>query len=253
MAFLTIPSIDVREGRCVRLYQGDYARETVFYADPLEALRRWFGEGAEKVHVVDLDGARGDVRVNAHVLDRMLGANPGRLEIGGGVRSIERAARLIESGAWRVVFGTAAVRRPEACIEASGRWPDAVAVGLDARGGNVAIEGWTEQTSLPAVELAERFAREGVRWFVYTDIERDGTLTSPNFGALRSLIDAVPAGFIASGGVSSLEHVLRARDSGAAGAIVGSALYDGRVSLPRVLEALRAAPVPAAEGLGSRC
>lgn len=247
MAFTLLPSVDVKDGRCVRLYQGDYARETVFYPDPMDALRRWFDEGAEKVHVVDLDGARGDLAVNAPLLERMVGAHPGRLQLGGGVRSVARAGELIEAGAWRVVFGTAAVRDPETCIEASRRWPDAIAVGLDARGGKVAIEGWTEQTSLSAVELAAHFAAAGVRWFVYTDIERDGTLTSPNFRALRSLVDAVPAGVVASGGVSSVEHVIQAREAGAAGAIVGRALYDGRVTLPLLLEALRRTPVPAAE------
>ncbi len=238
MTFQCIPSIDLKDGRCVRLFQGDYAKETVFYTDPLDALHRWFAEGADVVHIVDLNGARGDTTFHRPLLARMLAAYPGKLEVGGGVRTLERADELIAAGACRVVFGSAAVRDPELCIEACRRWPEHTVVGLDARDGLVAVEGWTEQTRISALELAQKFSAEGLRWIIYTDIERDGTLTSPNLGALRAMVAASPARVIASGGVSDVAHVLQARDAGAAGAIIGRALYDGRLSLGAVLAAL---------------
>ncbi len=246
--FLCIPGVDIKDGRCVRLVQGDYARETVFYDNPIEAVQRWVDEGAEVLHVVDLNGARGEFDTNRAVLWQILASFPGRIEIGGGIRTLDRAGEFIDRGALRVIFGSAAVRDPAMCIEACHAWPEQTVIGLDARRGAVAVEGWTEQTALSAIALARRFVDEGLRWIVYTDIERDGMLTGPNYLALEEMVNASGARVIASGGVSSVEQLVACFHVGAAGAIVGRALYDGRLVFEDARHAIHALDIPGRTG-----
>ena len=228
-----IPAIDIRDGRCVRLVQGDYAREQVYADDPVEMARRWATEGAPRLHVVDLDGARDGVLTNAPVIRRLMQAVQVPVQVGGGIRSLESAEALLHDGAARVVVGTAAAERPDDLA----KWvthlgAERLVVGVDARNGLVATHGWTETTSLQATDFCRVLADLGIRRVLYTDISRDGTLAGPNVSALKTLVASEPRlRVLASGGVSRLEDLRALAEAGAEGAIIGTALYDGRLAL----------------------
>lgn len=235
-----IPAIDIRGGRCVRLRQGDYAAETVFDDDPVAVAKRWLGAGATRLHVVDLDGARAGAPASFDIVVAIarLGI---ATQVGGGIRATETVKRYLAAGLDRVILGTAAVN-DLALMEALCRdCGPAVVVSLDARGGRLATEGWTQTTDYRAEDLAVLLAELGVRRFIYTDIERDGTLTEPNYAALEHLAAVVDRPVIASGGVARAEQLSRLADAGLEGVIIGRALYDGRVDLERALAAGRAA------------
>lgn len=225
----------------MRLYQGDYARETVFSEDPVAMARRWVDLRAPRLHVVDLDGAREGRPVNREVIAAIISAvRPVPVQVGGGVREMGSIEWLLgEAEADRAILGTAAVRDRRLVEEACGRYGERIVVGVDAREGVVAVEGWQETTEVSAEELMVELAALGVRRFVYTDIARDGTLTEPNFAAYESAVGAVPAAIIASGGVASVEHLRRLASIGVEGAIAGRALYDGRVELEEALREVR--------------
>ena len=227
-----IPAIDLRGGRCVRLYQGDYSKETVYSDDPVEVALRWQSMGATRLHVVDLDGAARGEPANLEVVASIAGSTTTPLQLGGGIRSVETIERAIAMGAGRVVLGTSAVGDPglveTACREFG---PDVIIVGVDARDGLVATRGWLETSGVVATDLVRQMTSLGVRRFVYTDIARDGTLTEPNFQAIEDLMKSADASVIASGGVSSLEHLARLAGLGVEGAIVGKALYEGAIDL----------------------
>lgn len=238
---LVIPAIDLKDGKCVRLLRGDLAAETVYGDDPLAMGRRWVDAGARYLHVVDLDGAVRGRPVNGAAIAALCGGLQVPVEVGGGVRTVERAAELLALGADRVIFGTAAVEEPEVIAAACRRFPGRVAVGIDARGGRVAIKGWVETSELLAADLAQRLAGMGVACIIYTDIERDGTEEGVNIGATRALAEAVDVPVIASGGVGSLADIeaLKLLEAvGVGGVIVGRALYSGAL---RLEEALRVA------------
>lgn len=229
------PAIDLRDGKAVQLVEGDFDRETVFDADPVEAALRWQDAGAEWIHLVDLDGARDGVRANASSIERIRAAVQVKLQLGGGIRDLPTLIEARESGIDRLVIGSAAVSNPElvpAAVEAFG---EAIAVGIDARNGQVATRGWLEQTTVSAFDLARTVANQGVGHIIFTDIARDGRLEGPNLEALRDLIAATPARIIASGGVSSLADVVAIRDTDAAGVIIGTAIYRGQVNLADAL------------------
>ncbi len=228
---IVYPAIDIRGGRAVRLVEGDFNQETVFDADPADAARRWEALGAEWIHVVDLDGARDGERVNQDAIERIRAAVTTRLQLGGGLRSVDDLREVQELGIDRMVIGSAAIRDPEMVEEAIRFHGDAIAVGLDARDGKLAAEGWLEQTDVDALALAERFSAAGLAHLVFTDIRRDGRLQGPNLKALEAMVAAVPAGVIASGGVGSLADIRHVRDHGAAGVIIGAALYHRRITL----------------------
>ena len=236
-----IPSIDIRGGRCVRLYQGDYDRETVFSNDPVEMARRWQDEGGTRLHVVDLDGAATGQPANLPIIWGILDALSIPVQVGGGIRSLETVREFIEAGADRVVLGTAAVRDPhmveEICRSVGS---ERVIVAADARNGKVAVEGWREGTSVKAADLIADMEKLGVVRFLYTDISRDGAMTQPNFRAYRELVASTQGAVIASGGVSSLDHLHRLAEIGAEGAILGSALYRGALELSQAVSAMDA-------------
>ena len=227
-----IPAIDLRGGRCVRLYQGDYAQETVYSDDPVEVALRWQEAGAVRLHVVDLDGAAQGEPANLDVVASIAGSIWTPLQLGGGIRSIDTIERAIAMGAGRVVLGTSAVGDPglveTACHEFGA---DAIIVGVDARDGLVATRGWLETSGIAAIDLVRSMKSLGVGRFVYTDIARDGTMTEPNFQAIEDLMKSADASVIASGGVSTLEHLSRLAGLGVEGAIVGKALYEGAIDL----------------------
>jgi phosphoribosylformimino-5-aminoimidazole carboxamide ribotide isomerase len=233
-----IPAIDLRGGRCVRLVQGDYNREIPFSDDPVATAQRWQREGATRLHVVDLDGAREGRPVNDEAVRSIIDAVPLPIEVAGGVRDVETIQMWLDAGADRVVLGSAAARNPALAGEAAQRYGERMLVSIDARDGLVATEGWTEGSEHRADELLRRLAALGVPRFVYTDIARDGTLTSPNFEVVASLVQTTDAPIIAAGGVASAEHLTQLAELGCEGAIVGLALYDGRIELREAMRAL---------------
>ncbi|MQY67300.1 MAG: 1-(5-phosphoribosyl)-5-[(5-phosphoribosylamino)methylideneamino]imidazole-4-carboxamide isomerase [Dehalococcoidia bacterium] len=202
-----IPAIDIRGGRCVRLYQGDYERETVFSEDPVEAALQWQSMGAPRLHIVDLDGAaEGSVR-NIDIVIDIARALLIPTQLGGGIRNLETVEQLLKAGIERIILGTAAVEDPDLVKEACKRYRDTIIVGIDALDGYVSTHGWRQPTELKAAQLARSMTPLGVKRFIYTDISRDGTLTEPNFAATAELIDTIRKPIIAAGGISSLNHL----------------------------------------------
>jgi phosphoribosylformimino-5-aminoimidazole carboxamide ribotide isomerase len=234
-----IPAIDVRGSQCVRLFQGRYDRETVFGADPVAQARTWEAQGARLIHVVDLDGAREGRPVNLDTVRRMAAAVAVPLEVGGGVRSAETIADLLGAGVWRVVVGTKALRDPAWAREMARRYPKQVVLGLDARDGRVAAQGWTETSDVLALELAQHLDNAGFAAIVYTDISRDGAMQGPDVEGARRLAEQCGTPIIASGGIARLEDVQRLAVLPIAGMIIGRALYEGAIRLPLAIEAAR--------------
>lgn len=243
---LVIPAIDLSEGRCVRLVRGDMAQKTVYSDDPVGVARNWAADGAQLIHVVDLDGAVSGKRANADALAGICAAVDVPVEASGGIRSVEDAKTVLDLGARYAIMGTAALREPQVLVEALEAYPEQIIVGIDARDGKVAVEGWTESTDISAVGLAAEMEKLGVRRIIATDINTDGVLTGPNVAAMRAIAEAVSIDVVASGGVSSLDDIrsLAALQSlGVVACIVGRALYVGAFSLP---EAIRAGAAPTA-------
>jgi len=235
-----IPAVDIRGGRCVRLVQGDYARETVFEDDPVVAAQRWAALGAERVHVVDLDGARDGRQANAAIIRAIAQALPCPVQTGGGIRNLQALQATIEAGIDRVAVGTAAVKDPAFLRQAVQAGAERLIVSVDARDGLVSLEGWTEGTNIDAVRFIEELAELGVQRIVYTDISRDGVAGSPNFEIYRRLTSSVPLAVVAAGGVSHVDDLRRLAECGVEAAIVGRALYTGDVDLREALEAVAA-------------
>jgi len=234
--FTPIPAVDIRGGRCVRLVQGDFARETRYADDPAEMARHWQAEGAHRLHVVDLDGARDGIRTNSDVIRRLLRSVDVPVQVGGGIRSLETARALLDDGADRVIVGTAAAEHPEilsAWVEALGA--ECLIVGVDARHGQVVTHGWLSATDVNVLSFCQTLAAAGVGRVIYTDVARDGLLGGPDIPGTREIARVV--GVIASGGVSTVEHLRRLAEAGAEGAIVGTALYEGRLNLSDALAA----------------
>jgi len=234
-----IPAIDIKDGKCVRLYQGDFARVTVYDHDPPAVARRWVEQGARMLHVVDLDGAKAGHPVNADAILAIVQAVDVPVQIGGGLRDEKAVLAALGLGVARVVLGTAAVEQPDLVARLVERYGEEIAVGVDARDGIVATAGWTEQAQVAAPELIDHMAAIGVRRFIYTDISRDGTLTEPNYAATAALVRPDGPAIIASGGVGKLEHLLRLSTIGVEAVVVGRALYTGDLSLPEAIEALK--------------
>jgi phosphoribosylformimino-5-aminoimidazole carboxamide ribotide isomerase len=232
---LIIPAIDIKDGRCVRLYQGDYEKVTVFAARPAEVAHRWESEGAQLLHVVDLDGAYHGAPRNLKAIGDIIRAVDIPVQVGGGLRSLDAVQSILSLGAARVVIGTTAVEDRSLLAELGARWPGKIAVAIDARDGMVMTRGWQQQSDVRARGLAQDVVLHGASLIIYTDIERDGTLTEPNYTATAEIVAAVPAPVIASGGVSAVEHLRRLRAVGVDGVIVGRALYTGAIRLADAL------------------
>lgn len=233
-----IPAIDLRNGRCVRLFQGDYDKETVFSEDPVAIALRWQSEGAKRLHLVDLDGAARGEPCNLPAIEKILAAVAIPVQVGGGVRSLATIEGLLGLGVGRVIMGTVAVENPDLVEQACREFGEQIVIGIDARDGLVATRGWLEQSTVAATELANRMVRSGARRFIYTDISRDGTLTSPNFEGVADLVQQVSVPVIAAGGISSVEHLSRLAKLGVEGAIVGRAIYTGDLSLQEALKSI---------------
>jgi phosphoribosylformimino-5-aminoimidazole carboxamide ribotide isomerase len=243
-AVILFPAIDLKNGLAVRLEQGDMARATVFNRDPAEQARIFAAQGFQYLHLVDLDGAVAGRPMNAAAVERILAAVQIPVQLGGGIRDRATIEAWLGKGVTRVIIGTAAVRDPALVKEAAGAFPGRIVVGLDARDGKVAVDGWAATSELSAFELARRFEDAGVAAIVYTDVARDGMLKGLNLDATIALADAVSIPVIASGGFASIDDVralLTARAQKLAGAIVGRALYDGRLDAAEALNLIRTA------------
>jgi phosphoribosylformimino-5-aminoimidazole carboxamide ribotide isomerase len=241
---ILLPAIDLKEGRAVRLEQGDITRATIFHRDPAAQARAFQQQGFEYLHVVDLDGAFAGKPMNATAVERILETVDIPVQLGGGVRDTATVESWLEKGVARVIIGTAAVRDPPFVKQAARDYPGRVAVGLDAREGKVAVDGWAQTSQLSALDIARRFEDIGVAAIVYTDIARDGMLQGLNLDATISLAEAISIPVIASGGLASMGDIkalLEPRAQKLAGAIAGRALYDGRLNAAEALALIRAA------------
>lgn len=239
---ILFPAIDLKDGQCVRLEQGDMERATVFNSNPADQARAFAGDGFAWLHVVDLNGAFAGHAVNGDAVTAILDAIRIPMQLGGGIRDMAAIEGWLERGVARVVLGTAAVNQPQLVRDAAGRFPGRVAVGIDARGGKVAVRGWADTTEMDAIELAKRFEDAGVAAIVHTDIDRDGIMTGLNLDATLELANAVAVPVIASGGLASISDVERLLAPDCAileGAISGRALYDGRLDGKEALRRIR--------------
>jgi len=237
-----IPAIDLRNGKCVRLYQGDYDRETVFSDDPVSMALRWQSEGAARLHLVDLDGAAAGEPGNLDTIEAIVAAVEIPVQVGGGIRSIETIVRLIDLGVGRAILGTVAIEDPDLVEQACRRFGQQIVIGVDARDGMVATRGWLEQSNAAAGELAAAMAARGAARFIHTDIGRDGTLAGPNFAAVSEFLSHTSVPVIAAGGIGSVEHLAKLAGLGVEGAIVGRAIYTGDVKLEEALRTIGGEP-----------
>lgn len=237
-----LPAIDLKDGKCVRLKQGDMNRATVFGNDPAERAKSFAEQGAEWIHIVDLDGAFAGKPVNAQPVEDILKSVDVKIELGGGIRTLDSIERWLDKGVTRVILGTAALRDPEFVKSACRLFPDRVAVGIDAKDGFVAVEGWAETSAVTAIALARKFESAGVCAIICTDIARDGILTGPNLPATVALAKSVSIPVIVSGGVSSLDDIRKCKaheNDNIAGVIAGRAVYDGRFTVAQAVQTLK--------------
>ena len=237
---LLFPAIDILNGKCVRLTEGRFDKETVYGEDPLQMAVRWQKEGGQYLHVVDLDGARQGKSVNRNVMGRIAKELDIPVQVGGGIRSIEAVKEVLSLGVNRVILGSVAVKNPKLVKEACELFGEAIVVGIDAKDGMVAVEGWCETSKMTAIELAIQMAAVGVKRIIYTDISRDGTLSGVNVEATVELAEKSGVHVIASGGVAGLEDLIQLKAAGnIEGVIIGKALYTGAISLFDAIQAVK--------------
>lgn len=232
---ILFPAIDIRDGKCVRLIQGDYAQEIIYNDSPTNMAQEWQKQGAEYIHVVDLDGAKTGNSANKQAIEAIAKAVSVPVQVGGGIRSMDIVDSHIKNGVARVIIGTAAIQDPEFLKAAVEKHGDKIAVSIDARNGLVATDGWTETSNIKAVDLLQDLVGIGVKTVVYTDIMKDGMMQGPNFEELKTMDDASSIDIIASGGVSTEEDIKRLASENMYGAIIGKALYEGNLSLEKLL------------------
>ena len=233
------PAIDIKDGKCVRLYKGRFDDVTVYGDNPAEMAKKWEAQGGEYIHVVDLDGALKGHGVNAGKIREICESVSVPVQTGGGIRTTEDIEAKLACGISRVIIGTKAVSDSEFVKRAADKYGGKIVIGIDAKDGMVAVEGWEKTSNFTAVEFAKKMVSLGVKTIVYTDIATDGTLAGPNVAAMREMASAVNADIIASGGVGSLDDILSLKDTGVEGVIVGKALYTGRVDLAEAVKALK--------------
>ncbi|MGM0843857.1 MAG: 1-(5-phosphoribosyl)-5-[(5-phosphoribosylamino)methylideneamino]imidazole-4-carboxamide isomerase [Bacillota bacterium] len=236
MSFTIYPAIDMRGGKCVRLLQGDYSKETVYGDSPFEMAKRFVEEGSEWIHMVDLDGAKEGSRVNDEFVLAVANDLGAKVQVGGGIRTEEDIEYYLNNGVQRVIIGSLAVSQTELVKSWLAKYGSRIAIGLDAKDGYVATHGWIETSELKAVDLGVELARAGAETFIFTDIATDGMLSGPNVKAVVELAEATGKEVIASGGVSSMEDLRLLKESGVAGAIVGKAIYTGKFSVKEAVK-----------------
>ena len=232
-----VPAVDIRGGLCVRLYQGDYKQETIYSDNPLEVALNWESSGATRIHIVDLDGAQSGIQSNIETIKNIAKSISIPIQVGGGIRDTDRMRTLLDAGADRVVLGTIAISDPDAIEKGCKEFgSDSIVVGLDARDGLISIRGWEESSNIKAKTLLRRMENLGVARFIYTDIAKDGTLEGPNLDSIKELLQYSTSKIVASGGVSTIEHLIQLESVGAEAAIVGQALYTGNISIEAALQ-----------------
>jgi phosphoribosylformimino-5-aminoimidazole carboxamide ribotide isomerase len=238
-----IPAVDIKEGRCVRLVQGKVNQETVYSNDPLSMANHWDEEGAQTIHVVDLDGAFQGSPINAKIVKNIIYSSSVDIQVGGGIRTLETIETYVKAGAYRIILGTVAQQEPEFVQEACKRFPDKIIVGIDARDGLVAVKGWVEVSKQKATDLAQKLKGYGIAGFIFTDISRDGMLQGPNLKSIKEFAESAQIPVIASGGVSRLEDIknlAKLESYGIEGVIVGKALYDKTLTFKEARDVLHA-------------
>lgn len=233
---IVYPAIDIKDGRCVRLLQGRFEDVTIYGDDPVQMASKWVSLGAKWLHIVDLDGARDQSPNNRDIILDIVKKHSVLVQTGGGIRTMEDIDQMISAGISRAILGTSAVKSPDLVKKALLKYPDKIAVGIDAKDGMVAIEGWEQVSSYKAVDFAKDIEQLGCRVIIYTDIDTDGMLTGPNLKAMKEMIDSVNMEVIASGGVSSLQDLKDLKEIGASGAITGKAIYTGAIDLAEALK-----------------
>lgn len=233
---ILFPAIDIRDGKCVRLIQGNYDKEIIYGDSPTDMALEWEKQGAEFIHIVDLDGAKTGNSSNRKAIQAIAKAVTVPVQVGGGIRSMEMIDAHIESGVSRVIIGTAAITNQVFLKEAVTKYGDKIAVSIDARNGLVATDGWTETSDTKAIDLLKELEKIGVKTVVYTDILKDGMMQGPNFGELSTIDEASSIDIIASGGVSTKEDIAKLRQMNLYGAIIGKALYEGAISLEELMK-----------------
>lgn len=233
---IILPAIDIKDGQCVRLYQGDYAQITTYDMDPLKVAQRWQNCGASWLHVIDLDGAATGQPVNVEAIKKIRANTSLHIELGGGMRALGDISNMLELGMDRIILGTVVLTDRSLLMEAVTRWREQIAVGLDARQGSVAISGWRETSQVRATLLASELCFDGVQRFIYTDIARDGALKGPNIQELEEIQREISCSLIASGGISSIDDLRALASIGIEGAIVGKALYTRNIDLADAIE-----------------
>ena len=237
-----IPAVDIKEGKCVRLKQGIASAKTIFSDKPEEMAKRWYELGAERIHIVDLDGAFSGKPINFDIIEKIVKSVPAEIEVGGGIRNIETIKRYISIGVKYVILGTIAIESPDVLIEATQRYPKKIILGIDAKDGRVAVEGWIKGSELTPIEIAKRFENYDIASIIYTDIKRDGMKTGPNIESTKKLASSTNIPIIASGGVATIEDIKKIIDLssyGIEGIIIGRALYDGDIDLKEAIKIAR--------------
>jgi phosphoribosylformimino-5-aminoimidazole carboxamide ribotide isomerase len=236
-----IPAVDIKEGRCVRLVQGKSDQETVYSNDPLSMANHWDEEGAQTIHVVDLDGAFQGSPINSEIVKKIIYSSSVDIQVGGGIRTLETIEAYVKAGAYRVILGTIAQKEPEFVEEACRRFPDKIIIGIDAQNGLVAVKGWVEVSKQKATDLAQKMKGFRIAGFIFTDISRDGMLQGPNLESIQEFAECAQLPVIASGGVSRLEDIknlAKLESYGVEAVIIGKALYDKTISFKEAREAL---------------
>ncbi len=230
-----IPAIDLKGGKCVRLYQGDYSKETIFSEDPVEVALKWYSIGAKRLHIVDLDGAAKGKPQNLDIVSRIIEKTRLAVQLGGGIRDEKTVEAILKVGVKRLIMGTIAVEKPFMIKRLCEKYGEAIMVSIDARNGRVATHGWLTESDMRAIDLAFQMKDLGVPRFLYTDISRDGTLTEPAYNSIAGLIVKVKIPVIAAGGISKIEHLKKLAEIGAEGAVIGRAIYTGDIDLKEAL------------------
>lgn len=230
------PAIDIKDGKCVRLTQGDFNQVKVYDQDPVEVARKWQSAGATHLHVVDLDGALKGTSINNNVIQKIVKEVNMKVQVGGGLRTLEDIKAKLALGVDRVIIGTAAIKNPELVKEAVELFGDQIVVGIDAKDGMVAVEGWGEVSTVSAIELAQKMKSLGVKDIVLTDIAKDGMLMGPNFELMQKMMEATNLRVVASGGIHNLDDILQLKEMGLYATIIGKALYENNVDLKEVME-----------------
>ena len=235
-----IPAIDIRDGKCVRLYQGDFNKETVYSKSPSDVAVRWETAGATSIHIVDLDGAKAGIPVNLDLVESIVSSVHVKVQLGGGIRTLESVRKASSAGVSRIIMGTTAVQDPKTlqkiCEEIGS---EAFVVSIDAKDSKVVINGWTQDSTLDVFDLIKRIESMGVKRFVYTDVIKDGTLTNPNFKTLEQIANKTSLNMLVAGGISSIKHLITLSELGVEGAIVGKAIYTGDIDIHQANQILK--------------